>query len=377
MKIAIYETVHLDWVIPYAELMAQEDVTVSFITSLMFKDDLENILAEKNPRFTWHFLDPASGFIAFSKKLHSIFKSNDFDLLVLNSADSRLLILFMVLRLNKPKKILINLHDINNFFKIKLSLSFKKNIRSMGKKSLMLLTDGYIVNAETMKRYILKNKLTPKPVYWLQPVYYNGSFSNKKAISDKKIVVPGSIDPRRRDYYLVLDMIHEMLRNHVQVSWVLAGRPVYDYGFKIINKAKELNTKGADITFFTEDVPENQFQQIIAASTLILSPLVSSSAIHDNIAEIYGESKGSGNIYDAIRHAKPLIVPAAVKVPEQITSSCITYQSKDDLAKQLFTVLTDDSILKDYQQKAEKNVQFFSKEKIKDMFIAVFRKASF
>ncbi len=50
MKIAIYETVHLDWIIPYAELLAEEDLFVSFITSTMFKNDLENILAKSLPR---------------------------------------------------------------------------------------------------------------------------------------------------------------------------------------------------------------------------------------------------------------------------------------------------------------------------------------
>ncbi len=376
MKIAIYETVHLDWIIPYAELLAEEDVSVNFITSAMFKNDLESILAQKKLRFTWHFLDPDDTHIDFFKNIHSALKRNHYDLVIFNSIDSRLLIIFIILMLSKPGRILVNLHDINNFFKVKPSLSIRTNIRSIGKKLLMLLADGYIVNAENMKWYMIKNRLTKKPIYWLQPVYYKPSLTDKKTTFANTIVVPGSIDQRRRDYHLVLKVIQEMLNLRVPVKWILAGKPVEDYGVKIIEKAKELITYGADISFYKEVIPENEFQQIIAASSLILSPLVSSTTIHDNISEIYGESKGSGNVYDAIRHAKPLIVPSTITVPKEIVTSCIVYQSKDNLVEQLVKILTDSSIFSGYIQKAERNSQGFSKERIKNMFKAAFLKAS-
>ncbi len=374
MKIAIYESVHLDWIIPYAELLAEEDISVSFITSATFKDDLGNILALKNPRYTWHFLDPDDTYSQFSKRIYSVLKSTHYDLVILNSIDSRLLILFMILMLSKPGRILVNLHDINNFFKLKLSLSVRTNIRSIGKKLLMLITNGYIVNAESMKGYMIKHQLTLKPVYWLQPVYYAPSLPHKKTTSMITIVVPGSIDQRRRDYKLVLEVIQEVLKRGVAVKWILAGKPVEGYGVEIIEKAKELNMQGADISYYKEVIAENKFQQIIASSSLILSPLVLSTNIHDNIFEVYGESKGSGNVYDAIRHAKPLIVPSTVIVPQEIITSCITYESKNNLIEQLLKIFKDDTMFLNYKQKAERNSQNFTKERIKKMFKAAILK---
>ena len=149
-----------------------------------------------------------------------------------------------------------------------------------------------------------------------------------------------------------------------------------NYGVKIIEKAKKLNTRGAHISFYEEVISENEFQHIISASSLILSPLVSSTTIHDNVAEVYGESKGSGNIYDAIRHAKPLIIPFKVTVPKEIISSCIRYESKENLVQQLLEILTRDAILCEYRQNAERNSEKFSKERIRSMFKAAFLKAS-
>lgn len=370
MKIAIYDTVHLNWIISYAELLAEDDLYVSFITSARFKDDLDDILAQKNRKYTWHFLKDEDKIIEHSRRIYSVLKSNRFDLVVLNSIDARHVILFMILMLSKPGRVLINLHDVNNFFKIKRSLSIRTNIRSLGKKLLILLTDGYIVNAEAIKGYIMKNCFTPKPVYWLLPVYYKPSPNSKKTTFADTIVIPGSIDKRRRNYYFVLEVIQEMLNHQVPVKWILAGKPVEDYGMEIIGKAKKLNTHGANISLYEEEIPENEFQQIIAASSLILSPLVSSTTIHDNIQEVYGESKGSGNVYDAIRHAKPLIVPSTLSVSEEIVTSCILYHSKDNLVEQLLKILGDESIFLYYTQKAETNSKNFTKERIESMFKA-------
>lgn len=369
MKIAIYETVHLDWIIPYAELLAEEDISVSFITSATFKPDLESILAQQNTRYTWYFLNPNDRYDEFYKKIYFVLKSDHYDLVILNSIDSKLLILFGILIIAKPGRILVNLHDVNNFFRVNPSLNVRTNIRSISKKLLMLLTDGYIVNAESMKAYIIKNYLTKKPVYWLQPVYYKPESPAQVPVTNA-IVVPGSIDQRRRDYDLVLQVIQEMLKYKLPIKWILAGKPMEDYGVEIIEKARGLNRQGADISFYKEVIPENEFQQIIAVSSWILSPLVSSTTIHDNIVEVYGESKGSGNVYDAIRHAKPLIIPSAVTVPKEIVSSCIKYESKDNLVEQLLKILTDDAISLEYRQKAERNSQHFSKERVKSMFKA-------
>lgn len=376
MKVAIYDTVHLDWIIPYAELLAEEDMTITFITSAAFKNDLENIVTQKNSRYRWYFTNPNAGLIESSKKLYSVLKNNRYDLLILNSLDSRHLLIFLNLVLFKPKRILVNLHDVNNFFKIKPALSIRKNIRSIGKKLIMSLTDGYIVNAEAMKAYITENSFTRKPTYWLQPVYYKPTIPGKKVNFDKTIVIPGTIDLRRRNYDLVLEVIQEMLNQEVLVKWVFAGKPVGNYGADIIKKAKELDTHGAHISLYKEEIPENEFQQIIATSSLILSPLVASTSIHDNIREVYGRSKGSGNVYDAIRHAKPLIVPSTVFVPKEIVTSCVFYKSKDNLVQQLLSILSDDSLLGNYRQKAERNSKNFPKERIVNMFKAVFRGVS-
>lgn len=377
MKIAIYETVHLDWVIPYAQLLAEEDLSIHFIISSEFKNDLENIIAQKNLKYTWHFLNPDVSPGKFSKQIFSIFKSNNYDLVVLNSVDSRHLIISIILMFFKPARILVNLHDIHNFFKIKRSISIRTNIRAVGKKSLMLLTDGYIVNAEAMKTYMIKKQFTQKPIFWLPPVFYEPPLRYKNPTSVHTIVVPGSIDKRRRNYHLTLQVIQEMLDRQVSVKWIFAGRPMEDYGAEIIEKAKELNAIGANILCYQEAIPENEFQQIIAACSLILSPLVSSTTIHDNIGEVYGESKGSGNVYDAIRHAKPLIIPSAVTVPKEIRSGCIIYQSKDNLAERLLEILTHDEVLYYYTLKAEENARIFSKERIKNMFKAALLEEAF
>lgn len=370
LKIAIYDTVHLDLIIPYAQLLAEEEFTVCFITSADFKDELESILARKNSRYTWYFLNPNDSIRTFSISIFLIFKSRQYDLVILNSIDSRHLIIYTILKLFRPRKILLNLHDINNFFKTKWSVSIRTNIRSAGKKLLMLLTDGYIVNMEAMKNYIAANHFTKKQVYWLQPVFYTPPAQATKTTFSNTIVVPGSIEQKRRNYDLVLYAAQEMLNDKIPVTWILAGKPVEKYGAAIIKKAKKLNTRGAVISYFQEEIPENEFQHILATCSFIFSPLVSPTKVRDNIMEVYGQSKASGNVNDTIRHAKPFIVPSTFTVPADIASSCIIYNSKEDLVEQLLKLLTDNQTLADFKKKAEENAGKFTKERIINMFKA-------
>ena len=55
------------------------------------------------------------------------------------------------------------------------------------------------------------------------------------------------------------------------------------------------------------------------------------SLISDGVPEQYGQSTSSGNIADAIRHAKPFFAPAWLQVESPLEKSCIRYESVADI----------------------------------------------
>ena len=64
-------------------------------------------------------------------------------------------------------------------------------------------------------------------------------------------------------------------------------------------------------------------------------PLVIDTIMTDGIQETYGLSKSSGNIFDVIRYAKPFIAAEALRVDPFLESSCIRYETIDDIVDQL------------------------------------------
>lgn len=201
-------------------------------------------------------------------------------------------------------------------------------MRLFGKQFLNRKVDAFIVNFVEMKNYILKKKLTNKPVYVLAPV-----FSKAVPIDVRRrnfsVVVPGSIDVRRRDYELVLESWEAL--GDKNATLILAGAPKETYGNQILKQARSLRQKGYKLRVFDTEIPEMIFQKIISDASLVLSPLRITTSIHDGIMEQYGLTKTSGNIYDAIRHGKPIIIPVGLRVPKAIESSCRHFSNAAEL----------------------------------------------
>lgn len=362
MKIAIYEPIHLDWVLPYCEFFSHLSHDVSFFTSDAFEADLKTVLGANYSRFTFYYFRLDESRHVFRHKIKHFFLSQSWDVIILNSIDFRHLLLFEAIR-SGTATVLINVHDINNFFRSPLSPHPRKLVRTIGKRLLLKKAGGFIVNANAMRDYILSNQLTTKPVYWLPPV-----ITRAKPPAGRPevpvLTVPGSIDEKRRDYHLVLQVFQKLAEAlSYKIRFVLAGRPVGTYGDTILAKARELQRKGIAITFYTDEIPEATFQDLISRSSLLWSPLCKSTAIHDAIKETYGQTKVSGNMYDAIRHGKPLLVPDWLTVPNELGSSCIRYASANeafDLASQFF--LGDEYFLR-LSNEAFLNAQNFSLER--------------
>jgi|GEM_PF-4058574 len=364
----VYEVVHLDWIIPLAHFMDAAEYKVTFYTSESFESDLRESLQDLYHRFTWIYDKPETGNRAFYQKFNHAISGSAYDIILLNSVDSKHLLLYTILAGKKRSKIVFNVHDVNNFFQAKFGINLRKNIRTIGKKLLHTLIDAFIVNADEMRQYISETNLTTKPVFWLPPVICTPRIQTRRQ-EPFTIVVPGSIDWKRRDYdalLLLLNSLSDALANRIKL--IIAGRPVGDYGRMIISQCSQLQAKGFAIEYFDEEIPEVKFQSIISQSDVILSPLQRETAIHDNISEKYGMTKGSGNVYDAIRHAKPLILPDHVQVYGAISSSCIKYNGIEHLKEIIQLMLENQDYYNEYQSEAYKNALLFQEKEMKQRF---------
>ena len=373
MKLAIYEAVHLECVIPLAELLKESPYSVTFFVHKKMQEDIENSLSRDNyAMYNWVYMEDQSISSLYKSFNHHI-NLQQYDLLWLNTNDSRHIVFALLKLAHKKMKLLINVHEINNFFRPHVSLNIRHLVRSVSKKILSRYADAYILNADKMKENIEIHKLTLKPCYVVTPVYYKAE-DNKLPPGNKfTVVIPGSVDERRRNYRSALrawKMFIEEKDPAINATLILAG-PLTRHGEVIA--ATCANDAGLQDTvrLFDDEIPEQIFQRILADAAVLLSPQNIKTSTSDNIEEEYGVTKTSGNTCDAIRHAKPYIIPRRLAIPGDIETSAIRYSEDSELAGIFKTLSTDKSALGRFREKATENSQKFSYESMRQKILTM------
>lgn len=171
----------------------------------------------------------------------------------------------------------------------------------------LLLKEGLLVLPEFHRRVkqIALDKSVLKENQVLLPLFYN-CFKATTADSRLKIVIPGTVSQKRRDYRQVI----EILKN--------AGT---DRSFEIVFLGKaqdpELNElKQLQITangrykvkFYCQKVSQDIFDHEMKTATVLWCPLQPETAFFSQ-KEIYGVTKISGNVGDAVKYGKTAIFP--------------------------------------------------------------------
>lgn len=177
------------------------------------------------------------------------------------------------------------------------------------------------------------------PVYTLSPTLFEGD----QCIPDGRIrfTVPGHIEPDRRDYDFVLDVFADLFEQFdKEIELQLLGTPKGEYGDRILDRCDEFADAGHNVVTYREWIPLEEFESGLRRSHFLLCPLRRTVA-KGPVEEIYGTTKGSGNVSDAIRTATPLIVPAHFAVADGMADATVTYDNRDDLRDSLETLVCD------------------------------------
>lgn len=119
-----------------------------------------------------------------------------------------------------------------------------------------------------------------------------------------RIVVPGQVSQQRRDYRRILKKMEDF-----RLSWefIFLGKAEgEELGW--IRKAEKLMSPRLKLRFFTQKVSQENFDRLLNSASVLWCPLQSETEFF-SIREIYGRTKMSGNLGDAISAGRPAIFP--------------------------------------------------------------------
>lgn len=275
----------------------------------------------------------------FIYRIYKETKQRRIELLVLNTVNNNFIFYAVLAIFLKKVRIIMGVHDINSFFYPKPAMSIRGWVRYIGKICLIYKIKEFNVISLTMVSH-LKNKI---PAYKKIHCLPGGIFEESRlenegpSLPDKIIlVVPGTIDGRRRNYEIVFDLLEEASRMSLPLSIILLGSAYGYYGNSILKKCKMYaKTKSNLLYYESHIVDQSEFDRVLNIAHLVFIPCVIQTVIFDGIRETYGVSKCSGNIFDVVKHAKPFVIPLSLRVDPYLENSCIRYSNVQDIVSEL------------------------------------------
>ncbi len=181
----------------------------------------------------------------------------------------------------------------------------------------LLLKEG-LLNApkvyESAKHQLVLDEHLVKENLKFLPVFFN-EFSQKTNNKNVTIVIPGAVSQSRRDYKMVLKKLMEFRRSKIALQnfqIIFLGKAS---GLELTElQSFENENQDIQIKYFKDKVPQSEFDFWMNKADFLWCPIQKQTEFFNN-QEIYGLTKMTGNIGDAIKYAKNAIFPPNYSSP--------------------------------------------------------------
>lgn len=152
------------------------------------------------------------------------------------------------------------------------------------------------------KNLLVLDKEFVSQEYEFLPLFYT-----KELVQNKNerftVVIPGGVSQKRRDYQHVLEVIQKTGRAK-NIEFVFLGKAKGDELEAIERISNQFN-----ITYFKERVSQEDFEMWMKKADVLWCPIQQQTEFFSQ-KEVYGKTKMTGNIGDAIKFGKIAVFPA-------------------------------------------------------------------
>lgn len=366
MKVGIFETEHFEGAYPVIKLFDMPgNQLVIFTTPATYKR-FADLFRENVSRYEWVIVHPKPR-LQFFSSLYRAARSRQLNLFYFNTISNNHIFFAMVMARLPQMRIVLTLHDINCMFNSRWSFAPRELAHHIGKKRLLKYVGEFNVVSDTMVDYLHTKTGDQRPVHNVPGAVFENDQTPVTIREYIHLVVPGSIDKKRRDYNTVFDLLHLAEQKQWPLQITLLGGYTDAYGKEIVEKAKSFKTNHTRLQFYDTDVVhQDEFDRQLNNAHFIYIPSVVQTAICFDIPETYGLTKSSGNIFDVIKHAKPFIAPQNLRISATLESSCFKYNSLNDLGEFLTGLWSHKAGYAQWQEQALTNSMKYTVAKVRE-----------
>lgn len=253
-------------------------------------------------------------FLVKNDALLKVLKAGSYDLVIIGTVH-RYFNLFNAIAANFNTAIVV--HNVN-FTKISpfqlLINIFKKDVKyrlKLAFKEGLFSAPKVFQNAKNL--LVLDQNLSGKDFIFL-PVFFTEKYVQEKP-EIFTIIVPGAVSQARRDYKKILSELGKFFEKYTNknLEVVFLGKAQNEESLWLQN-FKKTKSENISLRYFTEKVPQNIFDEWMRKADFLWCPIQRETEFFSN-REIYGETKMSGNIGDAIKFGKTAYFPENYSTP--------------------------------------------------------------
>lgn len=365
MKTGIFEMEHFEGAYPVIQLFDVPANQLVIFTDAYTHERFADLFKDQMHRFEWEVLDKSRGKWQFFRQLYKAAKKHKLDLFYLNTISNNHFFYAWVLGLLRIPRVVITVHDINCLFKSSWSTKLRALFHHIGKKALIKQVKEFNVVSDTMVEYLRQTTNAQKQIHNIPGAVFESEQHTLTIGNHIHLVVPGSIDKKRRDYHQVFALLKAAEEKQLPLHVTLLGGYIDEYGTAIIKQAKELALQHARISVYdTRLVHQDEFDKQLNAAHFVFIPSVIDTAICFAIPEVYGLTKSSGNMFDVVKHARPFITPQALRISTTLQNSCFQYTSFEQLISFLQEMMLHKERYANWQQRALANSKEYTIAKV-------------
>lgn len=334
--IVVYETTHHENLPALLELCtAHFEKTTVFLPRLSY----DNLLGGMEPRQRWpatQFVirEHAAGNRAFIRELFGYLRKNDsYTHLHLSTLDNNWLLFALRLVLERDLQVSMTIHAVNDYFSYSLA-GVKTATESVAKFCLHRRIRHYTFFLPAMAQQF-QQRLPGTVTVSIPSRFYSGTVRTKQDKGPFVIVIPGTVDPRRRDYDIVIDFFKRFLADArplaaptpPPIELVLLGSSVPDFGRQTLARLRQLESGRFRVTAFDGYVPQTVYERYYSTADVIWTPLRKEKTETGKVPELYGQTIASGLTADLQLSNTPVLTPDWLVLPFPFSTAALPYSS--------------------------------------------------
>jgi hypothetical protein len=367
-RILLYETTHHE---NLPALLDLSEAKFNQVAVFLKEISYHNLVGEGSPEQRW----PRTDFIIqtagcpnrrFIRQLFSYVRRHGYTHLHFCTLDNNLLLFALWLTVAGSVHVSLTIHEVNLYF-FRSWRSLRDGTETLAKSMLRRQIRHYHFFLPAMADHF-RRRLPGSIVVFLPSRFYSGHrpapVTDRTAPSPFRIVLPGSVDPNRRNYGEVIRILSTISSNPSvpPIELILLGDGATGFAAPVIAEFQAIVTARISIRTFAGYIPETTYEQELTDSHLIWSPLHVDKRGSRNSPETYGLSTASGLTADILVNAIPALVPAGFIIPEPFRSAIYPYRSPEEARSLLLGFINDVAGYTTTREKIHQAFSYFSRE---------------